>query len=68
MEGEFVCEHDTVSVAGAIGCGNLLFLGRSPGGMLQVVEAAVGAAARRGCHSALPWWRRAVRLQSGLSL
>lgn len=46
MDGEFVCEHDVGSIAGAIGGGNLLFLGRTPDGTLQVAEAAVDAAAQ----------------------
>jgi formylmethanofuran--tetrahydromethanopterin N-formyltransferase len=44
MDGEFVCEHDTGSVSGAIGGGNLLFLGRDQAGTLKVAEAAVAAA------------------------
>jgi formylmethanofuran--tetrahydromethanopterin N-formyltransferase len=44
MEGEFVCEHDTGSVAGAVGGGNLLFLGRTEDGTLAVAEAAAAAA------------------------
>jgi formylmethanofuran--tetrahydromethanopterin N-formyltransferase len=44
MDGEFLCENDTGSVAGAVGGGNLLFLGRTPEGTLAVAEAAVAAA------------------------
>jgi formylmethanofuran--tetrahydromethanopterin N-formyltransferase len=46
MDGEFVCEHDTGSAKGAIGGGNLLFLGRTQDGTLRVAEAAAEAAAR----------------------
>ena len=46
MDGEFVCEHDTATVSGAVGGGNLLFLGRHPAGTLKVAEAAVSAAAK----------------------
>jgi formylmethanofuran--tetrahydromethanopterin N-formyltransferase len=46
MDGEFLCEHDTGSAAGAVGGGNLLFLGRTQAGTLAVAEAAVAAAGR----------------------
>jgi formylmethanofuran--tetrahydromethanopterin N-formyltransferase len=46
MDGEFVCEHDTGTVEGAIGGGNLLFLGRTSAGTLKVAEEAVTAATR----------------------
>ncbi|MBP0580592.1 formylmethanofuran--tetrahydromethanopterin N-formyltransferase [Labrys sp. LIt4] len=45
MDGEFVCEHDTGLVEGAVGGGNLLFLGRDQAGTLAVAEAAARAAA-----------------------
>ena len=45
MDGEFVCEHDTGLVEGAVGGGNLLFLGRDEAGTLAVAEAAAEAAA-----------------------
>ncbi|KAA2237496.1 formylmethanofuran--tetrahydromethanopterin N-formyltransferase [Salinarimonas soli] len=44
MDGEFVCEHDTGVVEGAVGGGNLLFLGRDFPGTLRVAEAAAEAA------------------------
>jgi formylmethanofuran--tetrahydromethanopterin N-formyltransferase len=44
MDGEFVCEHDTGAVEGAVGGGNLIFLGRDFGGTLAVAEAAVAEA------------------------
>ncbi|MGA0593683.1 formylmethanofuran--tetrahydromethanopterin N-formyltransferase [Enterovirga sp. CN4-39] len=44
MDGEFVCEHDTGAVDGAVGGGNLIFLGRDFAGTLAAAEAAVSAA------------------------
>lgn len=44
MDGEFLCEHDTGLVEGAVGGGNLLFLGRDQAGTLAVAEAAAEAA------------------------
>ena len=44
MDGEFVCEHDTGMVEGAVGGGNLIFLGRTEEGTLRVAEAAAEAA------------------------
>lgn len=44
MDGEFVCETDTGAVEGAVGGGNLLFLGRDEAGTLAVAEAAAAAA------------------------
>lgn len=44
MDGEFVCEHDTGMVEGAVGGGNLIFLGRDEAGTLRVAEAAAAAA------------------------
>jgi formylmethanofuran--tetrahydromethanopterin N-formyltransferase len=44
MDGEFVCEHDTGAVEGAVGGGNLIFLGRDFAGTLAVAEAAVDGA------------------------
>jgi formylmethanofuran--tetrahydromethanopterin N-formyltransferase len=44
MDGEFVCEHDTGAVDGAVGGGNLIFLGRDFEGTLAVAEAAAAAA------------------------
>ena len=44
MDGEFVCEHDTGAVEGAVGGGNLLFLGRDFAGTLACAEAAVASA------------------------
>lgn len=44
MDGEFLCEHDTGLVEGAVGGGNLLFLGRDQAGTLAVTEAAAAAA------------------------
>jgi formylmethanofuran--tetrahydromethanopterin N-formyltransferase len=44
MDGEFVCEHDTGLVEGAVGGGNLIFLGRDEEGTLRVAEAAAEAA------------------------
>ena len=44
MDGEFVCEHDTGMVEGAVGGGNLIFLGRDEAGTLRVAEAAAEAA------------------------
>jgi formylmethanofuran--tetrahydromethanopterin N-formyltransferase len=46
MDGEFVCEHDTGAVEGAVGGGNLLFLGRDFAGTLRAAEAAADAARR----------------------
>jgi formylmethanofuran--tetrahydromethanopterin N-formyltransferase len=60
MDGEFLCEHDTGSVAGAVGGGNLLFLGRSPAGTLKVAEAAVEAA-RQVADVVLPFPGGVVR-------
>jgi len=45
MDGEFVCEHETGLVEGAVGGGNLLFLGREDAGILAVAEVAAEAAA-----------------------
>jgi formylmethanofuran--tetrahydromethanopterin N-formyltransferase len=45
MDGEFVCEHDTGLVDGAVGGGNLILLGRDGPGTLAVAEAAAAAAA-----------------------
>jgi formylmethanofuran--tetrahydromethanopterin N-formyltransferase len=44
MDGEFICEHDTGAVEGAVGGGNLLFLGKDEAGTLAVAEAAVAHA------------------------
>ncbi len=44
MDGEFLCEHDTGAVEGAVGGGNLLFLGRDEAGTLAVAEAGAAAA------------------------
>jgi formylmethanofuran--tetrahydromethanopterin N-formyltransferase len=44
MDGEFVCEHDTGLVEGAVGGGNLIFLGCDEEGTLRVAEAAAEAA------------------------
>ncbi|MDQ0467101.1 formylmethanofuran--tetrahydromethanopterin N-formyltransferase [Labrys wisconsinensis] len=44
MDGEFVCEHDTGLVEGAVGGGNLLLLGRNQPGTLAVAEIAAEAA------------------------
>ncbi len=46
MDGEFVCEHDTGAVEGAVGGGNLIFLGRDLPGTLRAAEAAVEGARR----------------------
>jgi formylmethanofuran--tetrahydromethanopterin N-formyltransferase len=43
MDGEFVCEHDTGFVQGAVGGGNLILLGREGRGTLKVAEAAAEA-------------------------
>jgi formylmethanofuran--tetrahydromethanopterin N-formyltransferase len=48
MDGEFICEHDTGLVEGAVGGGNLIFLGRDVVGTLAVAEAAAQAAAAVG--------------------
>jgi formylmethanofuran--tetrahydromethanopterin N-formyltransferase len=60
MDGEFLCEHDTGSVTGAVGGGNLLFLGRTQAGTLTVAEAAV-AAARKVPDVILPFPGGVVR-------
>jgi formylmethanofuran--tetrahydromethanopterin N-formyltransferase len=44
MDGEFVCEHDAGAVEGAVGGGNLLFLGKDETGTLAVAEAAAAKA------------------------
>ncbi|KMO44757.1 formylmethanofuran--tetrahydromethanopterin formyltransferase [Methylobacterium tarhaniae] len=44
MDGEFLCEHSVPTVQGAVGGGNLLFLGRRFGDTLRVAEIAVAAA------------------------
>ncbi|MEH3148342.1 MAG: formylmethanofuran--tetrahydromethanopterin N-formyltransferase [Methylobacterium frigidaeris] len=44
MDGEFLCEHSVPTITGAVGGGNLLFLGRDFRGTLTVAEAAVEAA------------------------
>ena len=45
MDGEFVCEDTTGCVSDAVGGGNLLLLGQSRAGCLEVAEAAVAAIA-----------------------
>ena len=45
MDGEFLCEDSTRAVDGAVGGGNLLFLGRAHAETLKVAEIAVEAAA-----------------------
>ncbi len=45
MDGEFLCEDSTRTVEGAVGGGNLLFLGRVHSETLKVAEIAVEAAA-----------------------
>ncbi|KQP51518.1 formylmethanofuran--tetrahydromethanopterin N-formyltransferase [Methylobacterium sp. Leaf399] len=44
MDGEFLCEDFVRAVDGAVGGGNLLFLGRTHAGTLKVAEIAVDAA------------------------
>ncbi|MGY2048553.1 formylmethanofuran--tetrahydromethanopterin N-formyltransferase [Methylobacterium sp. JK268] len=44
MDGEFLCEHSVPTVEGAVGGGNLLFLGRAHADTLKVAEIAVAAA------------------------
>ena len=44
MDGEFLCEDSVRAVDGAVGGGNLLFLGRTHAETLVVAEAAVEAA------------------------
>ncbi|UHC14746.1 formylmethanofuran--tetrahydromethanopterin N-formyltransferase [Methylobacterium currus] len=44
MDGEFLCEHSVPTVNGAVGGGNLLFLGRRFADTLRVAEIAVAAA------------------------
>ncbi len=44
MDGEFVCEHSVPTIQGAVGGGNLLFLGRRFPDTLRVAEIAVAAA------------------------
>jgi formylmethanofuran--tetrahydromethanopterin N-formyltransferase len=44
MDGEFICEHDTGLVEGAVGGGNLILIGRDETGLLAVAEAAAAAA------------------------
>ena len=44
MDGEFTCEDSVRAVDGAVGGGNLLFLGRNHADTLQVAEIAVEAA------------------------
>jgi formylmethanofuran--tetrahydromethanopterin N-formyltransferase len=51
MDGEFVCEHDTGLVEGAVGGGNLILLGREGRGTLRVAEVA--AEAGRGVLGAI---------------
>ena len=43
MDGEFVCEDKTGCITDAVGGGNLLLLGSSRAGCLEVAEAAVAA-------------------------
>jgi len=45
MDGEFLCEDSVRAVEGAVGGGNLLFLGRTHAETLKVAEIAVEAAA-----------------------
>lgn len=45
MDGEFLCEDHVRAVDGAVGGGNLLFLGRKHADTLKVAEIAVEAAA-----------------------
>jgi formylmethanofuran--tetrahydromethanopterin N-formyltransferase len=45
MDGEFLCEDSVRAVDGAVGGGNLLFLGRTHSETLKVAEIAVEAAA-----------------------
>ena len=44
MDGEFLCEDSVRAVEGAVGGGNLLFLGRTHADTLKVAEIAVEAA------------------------
>jgi formylmethanofuran--tetrahydromethanopterin N-formyltransferase len=44
MDGEFLCEHSVPTIEGAVGGGNLLFLGRRFPDTLRVAEIAVAAA------------------------
>ena len=44
MDGEFLCEDFVRAVDGAVGGGNLLFLGRKHADTLKVAEIAVEAA------------------------
>lgn len=44
MDGEFLCEHSVPTIEGAVGGGNLLFLGRAFADTLTVAEIAVAAA------------------------
>jgi formylmethanofuran--tetrahydromethanopterin N-formyltransferase len=44
MDGEFLCEHSVPTIQGAVGGGNLLFLGRRFPDTLRVAEIAVAAA------------------------
>lgn len=44
MDGEFLCEDSVRAVEGAVGGGNLLFLGRTHAETLKVAEIAVDAA------------------------
>jgi formylmethanofuran--tetrahydromethanopterin N-formyltransferase len=46
MDGEFVCEGRTGMTKGAVGGGNLLFLGRSYAATMRAAEAAAAAVAR----------------------
>ncbi|MET7242603.1 formylmethanofuran--tetrahydromethanopterin N-formyltransferase [Methylobacterium sp. EM32] len=60
MDGEFLCEHSVPTVNGAVGGGNLLFLGRRFADTLRVAEIAV-AAARRVPDVILPFPGGVVR-------
>ncbi|GJD52068.1 Formyltransferase/hydrolase complex subunit D [Methylobacterium crusticola] len=60
MDGEFLCEHSVPTIQGAVGGGNLLFLGRRFGDTLKVAELAV-AAARRVPDVILPFPGGVVR-------
>ncbi len=64
MDGEFVCEHDTGSVDGAVGGGNLLFLGRTQAGTARGRRGGGGGGAGgRRRHPAVSGRHRALGLE-----
>ena len=67
MDGEFVCESTVFMTKAAVGGGNLIIMGATPGKTLAAAEAAVGRDTRRiRRHYAVSGRHRAFRLESGL--